>query len=44
MATAHGITGSKIDAMTTGSVTVRQDVSYADDVTCVEIRRLGPSL
>jgi hypothetical protein len=42
IATAHGITGAKIDEMTSGNVHVRQDISDANDVTGVDIRKLGP--
>ena len=44
IAAAHGITGAKIDAMNSGSVHVRQDISGADDGTGVEIREIGPHL
>jgi hypothetical protein len=43
IATAHGITGAKIEEMVSGNLHVRQDIADADDVTGVEIRKLGPS-
>lgn len=42
IAAAHRITGATIGTMISGSVAVRQEITDAEDVTGVEVRKLGP--